>query len=208
MIVLLLAGCMRAYTMEESESVARDFLITSPTYRFDGSNLKLKDSNSLGCRNCHIFIFEFLSANAGYGDREGKELAQVVTPHISSVMVKDGKVVQAVIDNRWDEIRQRELTDYEKKKVDDSSLIPVYYCAKPRPKECDEGTKPVCSSAKKDFENACKACMSQYTKWYVEGECSRGYVDKVLNDLTQGKITKESGQFLVLVGWNLNEGTI
>ena len=50
----------------------------------------------------------FKSSNAGYGDRSGEAFAQVVTTHVATVKVVNGGVVQAVIDDAWDELEQRE----------------------------------------------------------------------------------------------------
>ncbi len=84
----------------------------APTYIFDGRNLEFVEKRGLdliGCENCYEFEFTFESTNAGYGDREGKILAQVITPHTIVVLVEDGEVTNAVTDQVFDEIKGESL---------------------------------------------------------------------------------------------------
>lgn len=59
-----------------------------------------------------IVTLKFTSSNAGYGDRSGQAVAEVITPHIIEVTVDGETVTAAVIDQIWDEITQ---TGIEKK---------------------------------------------------------------------------------------------
>ncbi|MBI4257915.1 MAG: hypothetical protein HY619_03075, partial [Thaumarchaeota archaeon] len=54
----------------------------------------------------HIITITFDSRQAGYGDREGGFLAQVITPHTAVVRVVSDNVVSAVLDGQWDELKQ------------------------------------------------------------------------------------------------------
>lgn len=102
------------YTEEESKEIARDFVENSPTYKFDGYNLTHKETLYLevvDCTDCYGFVFEFESRHAGYGNRTGKMLAQVITPHEAHITVKNGEVTSALLDMKWDMINQTFLED-------------------------------------------------------------------------------------------------
>jgi len=115
-----------------------------------------------------------------------------------------GKVVEAIIDNKWDELKQRGISDFERIKLNDSSNIPLYYCPDPRPANCIDEQSQVCSSAKSDYINGCEACKDPNVKWFLRDKCNSGYYNKVADDLNKGKITKDSGPVLVLYGMTLN----
>ncbi len=204
--LILLAGCeqgeiKRDYSMEDSKEIAKLFILNSPTYSYDGNALRFRESNTLRCDNCFIFIFKFASSYPGYGDRSNQILTETITDHLIGVVVQKGEVVQAVIDNEWDEIKQRYIKDYEL--MSDEGVTPIYYCTKPRPANCEEENEPVCSSDKKDYSSGCSACLNKKTKWYTKGACRLGYTQQVIDDLNKGKITKESGPVLILWGWEL-----
>jgi hypothetical protein len=55
--------------------------------------------------------YEFMSSQAGYGDRSGEAPAQVITQHTIVVRVAGGEVTSAIIDGIWDEMYQRMLSD-------------------------------------------------------------------------------------------------
>ena len=97
-------------TEEESREVARNFLINAPTYKFDGmpETLKLVSSRKLDSASWE-FVFEFTSSHSGYGDRTGKVVLQVLTPHTARLQVVNKKVTAAVLDDKWDEFNQKEL---------------------------------------------------------------------------------------------------
>ena len=89
---------------EESLNIAQQFLKSSQTYKFDGieETFKHEETLTLRCPYCWQFIFTFDSRQAGYGDRTGQMLAQVITPHKARITVEQGKVTYAVLDNEWD----------------------------------------------------------------------------------------------------------
>jgi len=88
---------------EESRSVARGFVKESSTYRFDGqpSTFTFLGSEEKGNKTWE-HTFSFSSSHAGYGDREGRILAQVITEHTAVVLVEDRKVISGVLDGKWD----------------------------------------------------------------------------------------------------------
>lgn len=107
--LVLLLGCVgqkTSYNVDESFEIARKFVLTSPTYKFDGEGLTHTHTQELQCPSCWEFTFEFTSRSAGYGDRTGKMTAQVITHHTAKVTVENGVVTRAVLDGEWDMINQ------------------------------------------------------------------------------------------------------
>ncbi len=99
----------RAVTQEESRLIAQRLVHASPTYIFDGieGSLVLMDVVTLRCPYCWEFVFRFQSRHAGYGDRTGQPLMQVITPHVARIVVERGRVTRATLDDRWDILAQR-----------------------------------------------------------------------------------------------------
>lgn len=97
---------------EESLEIALEYLRNSPTFRFDGIEDTLKHVKTYPLDKPHSweFIFTFESRHAGYGDRTGQVLAQVITPHTAHIIVQEGKVVSATLDDRWDIMNQSPIT--------------------------------------------------------------------------------------------------
>ena len=96
---------------EAALQIAKHFIMNAPTYAFDGidGTLQLVQTTSLESWPVqYIVILSFESSHAGYGDRTGEALAQVVTTHVATVKVVNGEVVQAVIDDIWNELDQRD----------------------------------------------------------------------------------------------------
>ncbi len=91
------------------EEPSAEWIMNAPTYKFDGSGLELKEHLVLeSFPEQHVLTYTFISNAAGYGDRTGKIIAQVITPHEIVVKVVNNQVVSAIIDGRWDEINQKE----------------------------------------------------------------------------------------------------
>ena len=102
-------------TQEEQETlkaidVAKKYTINSPTFAFDGL-LETLDVE-------HVSIMEsfpvqyriklaFDSSHGGFGDREDQILTQVITPHKIDILVSEGSVLSAVIDETWDELNHQ-----------------------------------------------------------------------------------------------------
>jgi heat shock protein HslJ len=98
---------------EESLNIAKQFLKNSQTYKFDGieETLKHKETLTLRCPYCWQFIFTFDSRQAGYGDRTGKMLAQVITSHTARITIEQREVTDAVLDNEWDMLQQIQVSN-------------------------------------------------------------------------------------------------
>lgn len=99
-------------SQEESQRIAEEFMRNSPTFVFDGikDTLALIDTTALRCPYCWQFTFEFESRHAGYGDRTGQALAQVITPHRATITVVQGEIIYAVMDGKWNMIDQKLLS--------------------------------------------------------------------------------------------------
>ena len=93
----------------KSREIAKDYLLNSPTFRFDGieDSLKLVVTNTLKCPCCWEFVFEFQCRHSGYGNRTGQILAQVITPHTARIIIEQGRVTSAVMDEKWDMLEQK-----------------------------------------------------------------------------------------------------
>ena len=100
-------------SQEESLQIAEEFVAGSPTFQFDGmdGSIELVVSHLLRCPNCYAFTFWFQSRHAGYGDRTGMMLAQVMTDHHAHIAVEQGNVAHAVLDGVWDILTQSYLDD-------------------------------------------------------------------------------------------------
>ena len=100
-------------TKETSKEVAEVFVINSPTFVFDGieTSFQLTESLTLQCPYCWQYIFEFDSAQAGYGDRTGQMLAEVITHHVAVITIDHMEVTRAVMDEQWDMLQQKMIEE-------------------------------------------------------------------------------------------------
>jgi len=90
-------------TEDENRRVATDYLLNSPTFKFDGieGSVRLIVPQALKYNDAWEFIYKFKCAHPGYGDRSGEMVAQAVTPHTARIIVRRGEVTFAVIDEKW-----------------------------------------------------------------------------------------------------------
>ncbi|MFC2045475.1 hypothetical protein ACFLUH_02205 [Chloroflexota bacterium] len=114
---------LQPISAEESQQLAEEFVKNSPTYLFDGMEEKLTITETLTarCPYCWVFIFEFDSSHAGYGDRTGQMLAQVITHHRAVVTVQQLEVTTAVMDEIWDMISQTMTSEGEDIEIEDTN---------------------------------------------------------------------------------------
>ena len=96
------------YNEDAARETAESFVRNSPTFAFDGmpETLELVETLYPDIENAWGFVFSFDSRHAGYGDRTGQALAQVITPHEAHVTVENGEVVSAIMDEQWDMLAQ------------------------------------------------------------------------------------------------------
>ena len=118
MVLSLVAGVacdqgQGAVTEEQSAAIALEFLETSPTFAYDGvaGSIEMVDAEALRCPQCWAFEFDFECLHAGYGDRTGQVLAQVITAHTAHIVVVEGNVTAATIDGVWDMLEQEMIEE-------------------------------------------------------------------------------------------------
>ena len=109
-----------AGSKEGSQRVAEDFVSLDTTFRFDGIPETLEVTNIISVGNGWKYTIEFDSRHAGYGNRSGQALAEVITHHVAEVTIQAGLVTTAIMDGEWDMINQRMLNDIE------ISLAPIH----------------------------------------------------------------------------------
>jgi len=89
---------------------ARRFILESPTFRFDGmiDTLQVEYVSVMESFPVQYNIkATYTSTNAGFGNREGQMLAQVLTPHTVELIISEGMVTSAVTDGAWDEMHNQ-----------------------------------------------------------------------------------------------------
>ena len=96
-------------SQEESQEIARQYVTDEPTFVFDGmgETLALVNTTTLKCPYCWEFAYQFDCRQAGYGNRTGLMVAQVITPHTARIVVQEGNVTSAVMDGSWDMMGQK-----------------------------------------------------------------------------------------------------
>ena len=95
---------------QQAADISKDFIIHAPTFKFDGMNetLRVIDTKILeSFPEQYVTTLTFDSRFAGYGNRTGQVLAQVITPHTAVVTVVNNTVTSAIIDGKWDELKQK-----------------------------------------------------------------------------------------------------
>lgn len=98
-------------SQEDSQEIARQYVIDDPTFQFDGmmETLALASTTTLKCPYCWEFAYQFDCRQAGYGNRTGLMVAQVITPHTARIIIQEGKVTSAVMDSYWDMMGQKHI---------------------------------------------------------------------------------------------------
>lgn len=112
LMLMLSLGCVgqeKASTEEDSLEIAQEFVLTSPTYTYDGENLTHVETMTLRCPSCWQFVFEFTSLHGGYGDRSDQVTLPVITYHRAVVTVEEGRITYAVLDSTWDMLSQETI---------------------------------------------------------------------------------------------------
>ena len=115
---------------EEAEEIALEWLRNAPTFSFDGieGTMRIIDSVILeSYPEQYVITIGFECAHAGYGNRTGEVLAQVVTEHTAVITIVTGEVQSAIIDGTWDELNQREKNASDILSPEEAALIVVEY---------------------------------------------------------------------------------
>jgi len=117
-------------TPTEAEELAIEFIESSPTFSYDGvlGSIEIIDVVAAESYPVQYFItIAFECSHAGYGDRTGQVLAQVITRHVMRINISDDRVLSAVIDGKWDELNQTEKVVSELLPPDMARDITVSY---------------------------------------------------------------------------------
>lgn len=96
--------------------LALEFVKNSPTFLFDGMSETVKVVDTIIMESYpvqYVVIIEFDSRHAGFGDRTGEVLAQVITHHRAGVKVVEGEVIVAILDDVWDMVNQEEMEVFD-----------------------------------------------------------------------------------------------
>lgn len=98
------------YRIPEPEEIAKKFVISSPTFAYDG----LKDTLNIEIISVmesfpekYLVSTEFTSRHGGYGDRTDQIVTQALTDHSMEILISNGSIQSAIMDDKWDEIKQR-----------------------------------------------------------------------------------------------------
>jgi hypothetical protein len=107
--------------------VAQKYIVGSPTFAFDGmlDTLDVEDISVMESYPVQYRIrIAFDSTNAGFGDRTGQMLAQVITHHKMDIIVSEGNVISAVTDGSWDELNHQYVLKSPKLPSHDEPVTP------------------------------------------------------------------------------------
>jgi hypothetical protein len=97
---------------QQATEIAKEFIVQAPTFKFDGINETLSIIDTVVLESYpeqYVTTLTFDSRHAGYGDRTGQVLAQVITPHTARTTVVNNSVTSATLDSKWDELNQKPL---------------------------------------------------------------------------------------------------
>ncbi len=115
-------------TRDGASLVAEQFIKNDETFKFDGMadtlSLRVEHAGTLNdvvkpqfaaltmdiamplAPAEYTFKAKFDCRHSGYGDRAGKYLAQVITPHEAEITVVGCQVKSAVMDGKWDMLQE------------------------------------------------------------------------------------------------------
>ncbi|HWP78529.1 MAG TPA: hypothetical protein VNL34_02625 [Candidatus Nitrosotenuis sp.] len=113
----------------EALSIAQRYIVTSPTFAFDGDINTLDTIYSGTTKSIppqHMFKITFNSAHGGFGNREGQILTQAITPHTMEIIVSEGVVISAVTDGVWDELNNQYVLKAPKAQADATYSFVVF----------------------------------------------------------------------------------
>lgn len=104
---------------DRSQKLTEEFITNAPTYAYDGSNLKYRETIQLRCEGCWEFVYYFNSSQGGYGDRTGQAVSQIETNHEVVAQIEKGVITKATIDNTWDMLTQTTLNQNKNSRAEE-----------------------------------------------------------------------------------------
>jgi hypothetical protein len=113
-------------TRDGATLLAKNFVRGDETFKFDGleETLSIEQVSASGHTagagmmlamalpfndGRYTVRAKFDCRHSGYGDRTGKYLAQVITPHEAEITVVGCQVVKAILDDRWDMLGEKPI---------------------------------------------------------------------------------------------------
>lgn len=132
------------FTEEDALQTAKEYVINSPTFTFDGieDSLQLQETQYSEKDNSWEFTFQFDSRHSGYGNRNDQILAEVITPHQVVIVSNTDGIKSAIMDRKWD-MKQQQIID-EEKVMPDITTNPAPY---------DYDLEDLVTQAKEDLSN-------------------------------------------------------
>lgn len=98
--------CHLTLEKDDAYQAAMQYAKLTPTYAFDGSIIASEYNTTVGSGK-YEFAFAYESSHAGYGNREGEALAQMITPHTVVIDIVGDVIVSAITDDEYDEMAGR-----------------------------------------------------------------------------------------------------
>lgn len=96
------------YTWEEYDRIAREYLLNSATFQFDGQEetieLSIVMASSDSDESKLTLTYTFQTGHSGHGDRSGMVILPVITDHRIDITVENGQVTSAICCGVWDEM--------------------------------------------------------------------------------------------------------
>jgi hypothetical protein len=84
--------------------------MSAPTFAFDGMEDTISIGSIMAMESFPVqyrLEVSFTSTHGGFGDRTGQMITQALTPHVVDVLIVEGNVISAVIDDTWDEMNHQ-----------------------------------------------------------------------------------------------------
>lgn len=103
--ILTLKNKAEPLTEMESRILAEDYIVSSPTYSYDGKNLTFMRSEPLKCPACWTHSYFFYSDYLGYGNPR-EDPYRYYTSNVVEITMNDKEVVSMTINYVWDELEQ------------------------------------------------------------------------------------------------------
>jgi hypothetical protein len=104
-------------TRESALKTASNFLNNEATYKFDGMhdsltmNAQKVELETSPAQEIYMVTAEFTSRQAGFGDRAGMMMAEVLTTHKCVIEIdQNNNVISAVMDGQWDMMKQKMIS--------------------------------------------------------------------------------------------------
>ena len=106
-LVVVILSQSGKVSIEDSYTIAENFVKQSSTFRFDAipESLIITNYKILNCSYCYSFTFTYKTLHAGCGNRSNQFLPEQITQRKVEVILERGRVTKAILDNIYDEIK-------------------------------------------------------------------------------------------------------